>query len=82
MSLFGPSAKFSVSIENLSTANAVNKAVKGETQSSFLNAVKLLILQGWDTIIKGMFVMDHQSSNYDDKIKSGMHQIRLYINGE
>jgi hypothetical protein len=80
--LFGESPKFSVSVENLAAANAVNKSVKGENQSSFVNAVKLLILQGWDTIIKGMFVMDHQSSGYDERINSGMHQIRLFINGE
>jgi hypothetical protein len=59
VTLFGESPKFSVSVENLSSANSVNKSVKGETQSSFINAVKLLILQGWDTVIKQMFVIDH-----------------------
>jgi len=84
VTLFGESAKFSVSVENLSSANSVNKSVRGETQSSFINAVKLLILQGWDAVIKQMFVIDHQSTAgcYDDRIKSGMHQVRLYINGE
>jgi hypothetical protein len=37
-----------------------------------------------DAVIKQMFVIDHQSTAgcYDDRIKSGMHQVRLYINGE
>lgn len=52
----GNGSRFSVSVENLSFACAVNKSVKGECQSSFMNAVRLLILQGWDTVIKGMFV--------------------------
>ena len=40
----GNGSRFSVSVENLSSSCAVNKAVRGETQSSFMNAVRLLIL--------------------------------------
>jgi hypothetical protein len=47
-----------------------------------MNAVRLMILQGLDTVVKGMFVQDPSSATYEERIKSGMHQIRLFINGE
>lgn len=78
----GNGSRFSVSVENLSSACAVNKSVKGESQSSLMNAVRLLILQGWETVIKGMFVQDPSNPSYEDRITSGMHQIRIYINAE
>jgi hypothetical protein len=33
-------------------------------------------------VIKGMFVQDPSNPSYNDRIQSGMHQVRLYINGE
>jgi Calpain family cysteine protease len=42
-----------------------------------------LILIGHEALIKSLFVMNQDPSvGYQDRINSGLHQVRLYINGE
>jgi hypothetical protein len=45
--------------------------------------VSLLIHAGHEALIKNLFVMNQDPSlGYQDRINSGLHQVRLYMNGE
>ena len=42
-----------------------------------------MILAGQETVFKNAFVVDAEGPNaYNERISSGLHQIRLYLNGE
>jgi glutaredoxin-related protein len=45
--------------------------------------VALLIQAGHESLIKSLFVMNQDPTlGYQDRINSGLHQVRLYLNGE
>ena len=76
--------KQTLTLENLSPFNAVNRAARGGSsqQSTFLQAVRLLILASQESLIKAMFVQDAEGGSYNERIASGLHQVRLFLNGE
>lgn len=74
-------------MENLSPHNAINKDMfKNGAASPYLNAVRMMLSAGQESVIKGMFVLNQDQASaqggYQDRINSGLHQVRLYINGE
>jgi hypothetical protein len=72
----------SFSLENISPHNAINKEIVGKKGGTpFMNAVRMMISAGQESVIKGLFLWNQEQS-YQDRINSGLHQVRLYINGE